>query len=379
MPLLAAIFNLDPAGEAAALNGPLSGSSLPQTNFVAPNTARVSAGLIQDRLAPGSGAFGVGVSTASLANGGAGLEVAGLDVLSDGDEQVAQASTTPGNPWAFWSRGYGNFALGDSSTAAPGFSANTGGVIFGADYKIDGNILLGAAFNYSHTGIAFDDQAGSSTVESYTISPYGRYSQGDWYASAVASFGIDSFDTSRPVGFPGFSGGNATASPDGQVYGFAAETGYALHSDLMSNPLTVTPLAGFGYTHLHADSFTESGGSVADLAVSGSDVDSFTTSFGARASTRIDAGANGVLVPEAHAIWQREFLDDRAKVGASFAVAPGSGFTVVSNRFGANTGLVGIGVTQEASADVKLFVNYDAQIQSSFASHTISAGLRVRF
>jgi hypothetical protein len=131
--------------------------------------------------------------------------------------------------------------------------------------------------------------------------------------------------------------------------------------------------------NIGAFSFTESGGSVADLAVSGSDVDSFTTSFGARASTRIDAGANGVLVPEAHAIWQREYLDDRAKVGAAFAVAPGSNFTVVSNRFGANTGLVGIGITQEASADVKIFVNYDAQIQNSFASHTISAGLRVRF
>ncbi|HEY6335167.1 MAG TPA: autotransporter outer membrane beta-barrel domain-containing protein [Alphaproteobacteria bacterium] len=163
------------------------------------------------------------------------------------------------------------------------------------------------------------------------------------------------------------------------MYGFAAETGYALHSELQSNPLTVTPLAGFGYTHLHADGFTESGANAADLAVSGSDVDSFTTSFGARASTRIDAGANGVLVPEAHAIWQREFLDDRAKVGAAFAVAPGSNFMVVSNRFGTNTGLVGIGITQEASADVKIFVNYDAQIQSSFASHTISAGLRVRF
>ncbi|HEY6336800.1 MAG TPA: hypothetical protein VI113_13040, partial [Alphaproteobacteria bacterium] len=54
-PLLAAVFNLDPAGEAAALNGPLSGSTLAQTNFVALNTARVSTGLIQDRLAPGNG------------------------------------------------------------------------------------------------------------------------------------------------------------------------------------------------------------------------------------------------------------------------------------------------------------------------------------
>jgi hypothetical protein len=51
----------------------------------------------------------------------------------------------------------------------------------------------------------------------------------------------------------------------------------------------------------------------------------------------------------------------------------------VVNRFGTNTGLIGIGITQEASADVKIFVNYDAQIQNSFASHTISAGLRVRF
>jgi hypothetical protein len=106
----------------------------------------------------------------------------------------------------------------------------------------------------------------------------------------------------------------------GKVVGidvFATSLGGAI-----SNSGTISSAGGvfggvtFG-TGIAVLSFTESGGSVADLAVGGSDVDSFTTSFGARASTRIDAGANGVLVPEAHAIWQREYLDDRAKVGAA--------------------------------------------------------------
>jgi len=198
--------------------------------------------------------------------------------------------------------------------------------------------------------------------------------------SGLATFGVDTFDNARSVSFPGFTGGTATSSPDGQVYGFAAETGYAFHpAGVLDTPLTVTPVAGIGYTHLHSDSTTESGANSADLAFGGSDVDSFTTSLGARASTRIEQGPYGVFVPEVHTIWQHEYLDDRAKVGASFAAAPGSGFTVVSNRFGEDTGLVGIGITQEASADVKLFVNYDAQLQGSFTSHTISAGLRARF
>jgi len=40
---------------------------------------------------------------------------------------------------------------------------------------------------------------------------------------------------------------------------------------------------------------------------------------------------------------------------------------------------LGVGVTNEWSRDVSLFVNYDAQLQSNFTSHTISAGLRVKF
>lgn len=95
--------------------------------------------------------------------------------------------------------------------------------------------------------------------------------------------------------------------------------------------------------------------------------------------TAIDTDAYGTFVPEAHAIWQHEYLDDRAKVGVAFTESPGGRFTIVSSRFGADTGLLGVGVSHDAGSNVTVFVNYDAQLQSNFTSHTISAGLRVKF
>jgi subtilase-type serine protease len=123
----------------------------------------------------------------------------------------------------------------------------------------------------------------------------------------------------------------------------------------------------------------ESGAGAADLDFNGTNADSLTSSLGARASARIDTDSYGAFVPEAHAIWQHEYLDDRAKVGVAFTESPGGRFTIVSSRFGADTGLLGVGVSHDAGSNVTVFVNYDAQLQSNFTSHTISAGLRVKF
>jgi uncharacterized protein with beta-barrel porin domain len=89
----------------------------------------------------------------------------------------------------------------------------------------------------------------------------------------------------------------------------------------------------------------------------------------------LEKSANRALAPRAGTIAQR--IVSPRTAGAHRAY--GSGFTVVSNRFGEDTRLIGIGITQEVSADVKLFVNNDARLQSNFTSHTISAGLRVKF
>src|SRR5271167_2675410 len=119
----------------------------------------------------------------------------------------------------------------------------------------------------------------------------------------------------------------------------------ATHTGSIVNDGTLTPLAGFAYTHLHTDGSVESGAGAADLDFNGTDTDSLTSSVGARASLRIDTEKNGVFVPEAHGIWQHEYLDDRAKVGVAFTESPGGRFTIVSSRFGADTGLLGVGVS----------------------------------
>jgi len=352
-------------------------SSLPGLDRVAP--ALVTQGAIdqiQDRLGlAGTGGFGSGVGSASV--GSHGLQLAALDESTDAQLAQAGASGGTGTGLAFWSQGYGSFATGADTAAAPGFSATTGGVLAGADYAVNDGLLVGAALDYSDTTLTFNAASGSAHINNFMILPYGRYTEGDWYVSGVGALGFADINMTTQRALPPFTV-TASGNPGGQVYGVYGETGYRVHTSFAGAPATLTPLAGLGYTNFNTDGFTETGAGGADATVGGNSTDSFVSSLGVRASARFEIGGlYGTLVPEVHAIWRHEFLSDQATITASFAGTPS--FTVAGSHEGTDTARLGGSLTQELNPAAKLFLNYDAELQSGLTQHTVSAGLRVKF
>ena len=180
-------------------------------------------------------------------------------------------------------------------------------------------------------------------MNSYQGAAYAGWAGGAWYTLGSAVVSFNDFATTRllaPFGLPG----GATASPSGQSYAAHAEAGYRW----LQGGFTLTPYAALDYVHANIGAFNETGGFGA-LSVNGADGNSFATTLGARATTRINWGEHAVLVPELRLGWSHEFLDASQTLSASLVGVPGSSFSATGINFGRDAALVGAGLSMELS------------------------------
>ncbi len=282
-----------------------------------------------------------------------------------------------GSPQASgWLRGYGIFTNASATVNGSKFDQNVGGVMGGFDMPVADNLLLGGAFNYGHGSLTDQDGSGHNTQDQYQFALYGRYRSGPWYVAGSAGGGGLDISSSRVVYFP-IERLTASSSPSGDTYNFNGEVGY----DMPQGDWTLTPLAGFTYTHVDIDSFTETGAGVADLTVNSMSNDSAQSSLGGRIRTVIATSEVGKLVPELRAVWQHEFADQAQSATESFAnmTGVGSTFTVVGSKFSRDSGVVGAGISGDVNDNVKLFLDYDVKLNGDYTSQSVSGGLKVNF
>ena len=270
-----------------------------------------------------------------------------------------------------WATVLGNWANGDGDANAPGFSQNTGGLALGLDYRLSAQTLVGILASYLTDRIDFDNNS-DSDVTTWQIGAYGQHDADRWYANGLVTVGWNDYDSKRRIVFTGVTE-TAKGSNEGNTYVLYAEAGYKLPL----GDLNLKPLFGLGYVNGDTTAFTESGGGVYRLRVQGASAESFTGNLGVRAALGRKT-ANGTLVTgEAHAIWQHEFLDDQQSVGASFAVLPGSGFTVEGTRFARDSAVLGVSVKARVASNTEVFLNYDAKLSSDYTANALFAGVRM--
>ena len=318
---------------------------------------------LQSRMVPGSGPTGLnGTLSASLAG-------AGTTVLADGaaaGDGVAGAG--------LWARGYGAFGSAPATANGSAFAANRAGAIIGGDWQVAPDIVLGGAFDYSHTAVNFGGGAGNASVDGYEAAGYAGWRDGPWYANGVASVGWNNETGARSiVGAPSATGGTS-----GMTYAAFGEIGYSLAED----DLRFVPYGALGYAHARLDAFTESGGAGSGLLVQAGGAASLQSALGVRVSLiSLDLGTMGTITPELRAAWQHEFLDSHQSIALAFAAAPSLGaFTVTGSDFGRDSAVVGLGLSDQVTASARLYLNYDGRFtEGSYNDHAISGGVRVRF
>ena len=315
--------------------------------------------------------LGQAVQNRLVANGGA------LGESALPDPAWGATNAAPIGRANVWVRGADQFGSASASGAAPGYAVNRAApLIGGVDWHLYNGIVAGVAATYVASSASFKD--GSRTnVSSYQGAAYAGWAGGPWYALGSAVVSFNDFGTARlltPFGLPGA----ATSSPSGQSYAGHAEAGYHWWLPAAGTNVSVTPYVALDYVHAHIDAFDETGGFGA-LSVNGADGNSFATTFGARATTRISWGDHAVLVPEVRVGWSHEFGDASQTLSASLTGVPGSTFSATGINFGRDVALIGAGLTMELSPDAKVFVDYDGKLSQRFQEHSVSGGLRIRF
>ena len=186
---------------------------------------------------------------------------------------------TPQNRWGVFVTGLGEFTTVDGNSTAPGYNLSTGGLTFGADYRVCPNFAIGLTGGYADTNADLVNN-GSLDVNGGTVGAYATAFGGGFYVNTAATGVFNSYDEHRTALL-----GTASGNTDGRDFNALVAAGY----EWKKGALTIGPTVSYQYTYVELDSFTEHG-SLAPLSFPDQNADSSRTALGAKASYDLHAG-----------------------------------------------------------------------------------------
>jgi uncharacterized protein with beta-barrel porin domain len=317
--------------------------------------------------------------------------------LPDGYGGAASADGTSfGRFGIFASGGYGN-GNKDETLNVAGFDFDAYNFTAGVDYRLNDNLIIGAALSYATADANIDNNGGSVDADTISGSIYGTFYQSDnFFVDGALNFGSSNYDQQRkltyqlndlPVAVTGRPTANVnqkfSADYDGNQYAVTINGGYEIHQ----GALTITPSGRFQYIKVDVDEFREdkvsnpnADGSGMGVEIDSQEFKSLNTSLGAQVNYAISQSW-GVLLPYGGLNWVHEFEDnDEDVTGRFLGDSSRTTFRLPtdnsdSDYFNANIGLLGL-FTQGASA----FVDYQALLgYEDLNYYQINAGVRFEF
>jgi subtilase-type serine protease len=210
----------------------------------------------------------------------------------------------------------GNVKLGDD-----GAKADIDGylVALGVDMPVTNKTRIGLSFGFGDADTTLRDQPARTKTSSRQFLVYGRYmGEGGYFVDGFAGAGWQSFHILRHVAI-----GAAAFDLDSRASGYAPQFGVQagrLFSGVAGG--TVKPAVGLQYGQIYVDGYTEAGG-IAALSVHNFSRQSTTVRAGFDSDWVIDLDVV-VLKPQVHAFLVGRVGNDKGKVSAGFAAAPGT-------------------------------------------------------
>lgn len=246
-----------------------------------------------------------------------------------------------------------------------GYDADSKGVSFGIDGKLNDNLTLGAAYSYIETDVK--SSGGNKTdVESHAFTLYSGYESGNLFADASLTYGANDNTGKRYI-----AGTTAKGKYDSKLYGLNLTAGYGLQF----GQLTVEPRAAARYSRVDIDSFTEKGSSAA-LKQSSQRFEAIELGAGARFASRFQVG-QGTLEPELRLMTYHDFAADKARSTSSYVMG-GSPFVTNGAKPVRNSYEAGLGVNYRLGA-VSLGAGYDYIGKSGYNADVVQLKLRYDF
>jgi len=372
---LAPLYALGTAELPLAL-GALSGEGYASETTVLAGDSLYSRQAVLGRLRQGAYA-GQGGAVASLGEGGPALaygsddpKPAAVQAIDGATSDAAVSGHAAGA--TLWGQVYGGWADLDGGGQTADVSESLGGIISGADIRID-NWLVGAALGYSQSNADVAGLGTSFQVDSLLLALYAGTNAGPLNLRLGASYAFNQIDADRTIAYPG-SFQQASAEYNGGTAQAFAEVGYGF----AVQKLALEPFAGLAFVNVSTDGFTETG---ATAGLSGASTSSGIgySSLGIRAATDLALSGGMVLQPRASLAWQYAFGDITPETQLAFISAPGAAFTVGGVPLAENTALVELGADLLIHPQARIGLSYVGQFAEDVNDNALQANLSWSF
>jgi outer membrane autotransporter protein len=295
----------------------------------------------------------------------------GLGATEAGMALKAVAAPATTENFAMWTTGFGSWGELDGNGNAASLSSSTGGFLIGADATISASWRVGVTGGYSYTDFDVDDRASSGDSENWHIGVYGGNQWGPLGLRTGIAYSFHDVETSRAVGFTGYSD-YLTGSYDAGTFQAFGELGYRMDTAFA---VAFEPFANLAYVSLHTDGFGETGGAAA-LASDSSTTDTSFTTLGLRASTQMLLGSAATTLRGALG-WRHAFGDVVPVATQSFLGS--DSFTVSGTPIAEDAALIEAGLDVAIGASVTLGAAYTGQFGDGVTQNGFNATLKVSF
>jgi outer membrane lipase/esterase len=303
----------------------------------------------------------------------------GLDGARGG---AASADDTSGRWGGFINLGHawGNV---DQTVLQDSYKYRSTSVLAGADYRVNDNFILGAAFSYSDTHSDYDQSLGNVKARTTGVAGYGTYYVDTWYVDGFLAYGSVDYDSLRIISIPSNNPTapaiktSATSSPRGDQWSASIGVGRAYEMGTM----TVTPTARLGYINVKNKAFSENEPNDGlGLAVDARTIKSLQTAIGGKISTVVSS-SYGVFGPYFTANWMHEFKNDNPSIVSKYVADPlNTIFAIPTANPTRDYGVFAIGSSATLPNNVSGFVQLSAAAGlKDESNYGIVLGVRKQF
>ena len=309
------------------------------------------------------------------ASGGSG---GGRVALAEACDAIAEAvcDGEAAHRWGAWLGGIGGAGSVAGSNGAGTLTYNLGGTAVGADYRFDPRFLAGVSVGFSSGTQWVSGLDGRATTDNYNVSLYGSFTEGAIYVDALAGYGYSDNRMTRTIAIPGLSARTALGSTHADQFFSQIEGGYTIGVYVPAEA-SLTPFARLqGATSTQA-AFSESGAGSLNLNVAQQTTNSLRSILGADLAGAIDLGWREKLAVKFRLGWAHEHADVSRPLTASFAGAPGLGFTVFGATPLRDSAVIGLAANTAVAEATTFYLRYDGEVGASSDNHVFSAGLRM--
>ena len=280
--------------------------------------------------------------------------------------------------WGAWFSGLGGAGNVGGNYNAGGLTYNLGGAAVGVDYRFDPRFLVGLAFGYSSGRQWVSGFQGLGTTDNYSAVLYASFTQGGFYADALAGYAYSDNRQQRVMQIPGLSTRYANGGAGANQFLGQIEAGYKIGFGLTETAqASVTPFARFQTVAASQKGFSEWGADSLNLNVQQQNTTSIRTVLGADLAANLPLGSERTLGVTLRLGWAHDYGDTARPMTAAFAGAPTVPFTIVGAQPMRDSAVVGFGLSTKITDSISAYARYDGELNGRDDNHNFSAGFRM--